>query len=95
MNPFVLAVNSGSAIQINPDRTISCTRDLVNNTWSIGNEVSLLILASRVTSLESSGGGALNSYASEQAAFYGGVKQGVQYLKGGVVNVVRNKYKPV
>ena len=29
------------------------------------------------------------------AAFYGGVKQGDQYLKGGVVSVLRNKYTPV
>jgi hypothetical protein len=93
--PLVVAVNSGSAMQVNPDRTISCTRDLVINTWSIGDEFSLLQLASRDTNSESSSGGALNSYATEQAVFYGGVKQGGQYLKGGAVNVVRNKYRPV
>ena len=54
-------------------------------------------LATRVSSLESkaSGSSSLVSYASEAAAYLGGVEQGSQYMKGGVVSVVKNKYRPI
>jgi len=36
----------------------------------------------------------LSTFATEQAAFYAGVNQGSQYLTAGVVNVVKNRFRP-
>ena len=75
---------------------ISSKSDVVINTWSIGNEVSLLQLASRVTSLESSGSGsaALVNYTSEPNAFFGGVNPGGDYLKNFTRATVQNAWRP-
>jgi hypothetical protein len=92
-------VQNISAVQINPDRTMSCTTDVVINSSTPGSEVSLMQLATRVNNLESSAGGSANlsSYSNEMAAYYSGVNEGSQYISSGngLVWSVNSKYKPI
>ena len=83
-------------MQITPDRTISCTKDFVINSSTVGSEVSFIQLATRVTNLESSNSGSttLLNYTSEPNAFFGGVTQGSDYLKNGVKSVVQKNWRP-
>jgi hypothetical protein len=90
-HPVRLQIGLQDACVVNADKSVSVNGDVTCN----NGVISVSNLSSRIATLESGSSGSLVAYQNESTAFFAGVNQGSQYLKGGVVNLVKNRYRPV